>query len=57
MPQQIPKQNFTTIYPVGVAVLHAERQMDGQTDMAKPVVAFHNYITNMPINGGNTKFI
>lgn len=38
-------------------MLHAERQVDGQTDMAKPVVAFHNYVANMPINSGYTKFI
>lgn len=38
-------------------MLHAERQMDGWTDKVKPVVAFHNYVANMPINGGYTKFI
>jgi hypothetical protein len=46
-----------TICPVGVAVLRAERQMDGWADMAKPAVAFHNHVADMPINGGYTKFI
>jgi hypothetical protein len=50
MSQQIPKINFTTICPVGVAVLHAERRMDRH---AKPVIAFHNYVAN----GGYTKFV
>jgi len=54
---QLHKQNFTTICPVGVAALHAERQMTGWTDTAKPVVAFHNCVANMPINDGYTKFI
>jgi hypothetical protein len=54
MPQQIPKINFTTTCPVGVAVLHAERRMDRH---AKPVIAFHNYAANMPINGGYTKSV
>lgn len=35
-------------------MLHAERWMDGH---AKPVIAFHNYVANMPINGGYAKFV
>jgi hypothetical protein len=31
------------IFPVGAELFHAERQMDGQTDMAKLIVAFHNF--------------
>jgi hypothetical protein len=31
--------------------------MDRWTDMAKPVVASHNYVANMPTNGVYTKFI
>jgi hypothetical protein len=30
------------------------RKMDIQTDMAKPVVAFHNYVANMPVREADT---
>ena len=30
------------IRPVGAEVFHAESQTDGQTEMTKPIVAFHN---------------
>jgi len=30
------------IRPLRAEVFHEERQMDGQTDMTKPIVAFHN---------------
>jgi hypothetical protein len=35
-------------------VLHGEKQMDEQTDMAKPAVAFHYYDANILTNGGYT---
>ena len=31
------------IRPVGAELFHADRRTDGQTDMAKPIVAFHNF--------------
>jgi hypothetical protein len=30
------------IRPFGAEVFHEEKQTDGQTDMTKPIVAFHN---------------
>ena len=37
------------IRPVGVELFHADREMDGQTDVTKLTVAFRNY-ANAPQN-------
>jgi hypothetical protein len=41
--------NFVKIRPVGQELFHADGEMDGQTDMTKLIVAFHNF-TNAPKN-------
>ena len=45
-------QNFTLIRPVGAELFRANRQIDGQTDMTKPIVALFN-LANAPRNGQN----
>jgi hypothetical protein len=35
--------NFMKICPVGAELFHVELQTDKETDMMKPVVAFHNF--------------
>jgi hypothetical protein len=41
--------NFTKIYPQEAALIHAERQLDGCTDMVKLLVLYATYV-NMPRN-------
>jgi len=41
--------NFVKIHPVGAKLFHADGRTDGQTDMMKLIVVFHNYV-NMPKN-------
>jgi len=36
--------NFIEIRPVGTEFFYADRQIDGETDMAKLIVAFQNYV-------------
>jgi hypothetical protein len=35
--------NIIQIRPAGAELFHADQQMDGQTDMTKLIVAFHNF--------------
>jgi hypothetical protein len=35
--------NFMKIHPVGAELFYAGGRTDGQTDMMKPVVAFHDF--------------
>jgi len=42
---------FTTIHPVGAESFHANGRTDGQTEMTKLVVAFHNFA-----NSPNVKY-
>ena len=40
--------NFTKIHPLEAQPFHAGGWMDGQTQMIKLIVAFHNFV-NVPI--------
>jgi hypothetical protein len=44
--------NFIKICPVGVDIIHADRQTDGRVDITKPIVAFHDF-ANEPNNENN----
>jgi len=46
--RESPISNFTKILPVGVELIHADKQTDGRTDMTKVTGAFFASYGNAP---------
>jgi hypothetical protein len=47
-------QNFMKIHPVEAELFYEHKQIDGQIDITKLIVAFRNF-ANAPKNGGRKR--